>query len=84
MKSVNSPQGIWSNPRRSASSNVWGISPISGTDQPSPTPTAVATMMPSSDDGKRAFQRAGQNTIVRMTSVPSATACQSTTKPPRK
>lgn len=69
--------GIALSCKRSVSSSVCGISPMDGTGQPSTLFSAVARMIPSSDEGKRSAHFLGHSTMVRITSAPSATACQS-------
>ncbi len=69
---------------RSAWSSVCGIAPMTGTGQCNTALSAVARMMPSSEAGKRSDHFLGHRSMVRITTVPSTTACQSTVKPPRK
>ena len=47
------------------------MAPIIGVGQPAIQFRRVARMMPSSEEGKRAFHLAGQNNIVPMTTSPS-------------
>ena len=74
--------GIAPSCRRSASSSVCGIAPMTGTGQPSTLLSAVARMMPSSEAGKRSAHWRGHRSMVRITKTPNAAARQSTVKPP--
>ena len=56
---------------------VLGMAPMAGTCQPSATVRDVASTMPRSDAGKRAFQRRGHASMVAMTSPPRTSVCGS-------